>query len=118
MTGGVKFLDQGLKLSFGRGRARIGTMKMAFRRGADNRCLYFPEHNQGSAHHNARYRGRGAYVSRLAKPASRFFLPVRMAVGSDLQQENKGNKSHAEGHKPCQSPFGFRPQPLHFAPIS
>jgi hypothetical protein len=118
MTGGVKFLDQGLKLSFVRGRARVGMMKMAFRRGADNRCLYFPEHNQGSAHHNAGYRGRGAYVGRLAKPAGCFFLPVRMAVGSYLQQENKGNKSHAEGQKPCQSPFGFRPQPLHFAPIS
>ena len=83
-VGGVKFFNRGGKLSFGRGRTRVGMMEKTFASGADGGCLYFTYHHERGARHYSGNRGCGAYVSGLAKPASCFFLAIGVAVGSYL----------------------------------
>jgi len=72
-------------------------MEKAFGRGADNGCLYFPDYYERSAHHHAGHCGRGAYVSRLAKAASCFFLAVCVAMRRNLEKKNEGNQRQAKG---------------------
>jgi len=76
----------------------------------------FTEKNQGDAQRNPRNCRRDAYVGRLAKPARRFILPIRVPVRRYLEEKQEGEKCQGARQRLYELPSGFLREQLHPCP--